>query len=123
MPETDDGYKLAMGGHAHRLAKHSMGRRLPDGSYQAEWVSQLRAAVELHIVEIHPRLPDIERAGGVIVKREVGSGTERRMEFYVAKAPAVAGFERAVTDALVIRPPGDGPMAWVPPPAVDRVAA
>ena len=91
------------------------------------WVSRMNSCplARRLIVSMlrHDSVMFSKRAGGVIVKREVGSGTERRMEFYVAKAPAVAGFDRAVTDALVIRPPGDGPMAWVPPPAVDRVAA
>jgi hypothetical protein len=113
MPETDEGYALPRGGQAHRLAILMMGH----------WVSQLRAAFQLHIVEIHPRLPDIRRAGGDYRMRECGIGADKWAEYTLTAVPRVIGTNDSKRAAIVINQPGNEPMDWVPPPPIDRVAA
>lgn len=123
MPETEEGYALTPGTHAHRLAKWMIHERLPDGSRQGCWVGQLRAAIELHINEIHPRLPEIERAGGVIKKQMFGSGDEQHAAYTLLRAPRVAGYTQAQVDGVRIRPADPNNEGWVPPPRLDRIAA
>ena len=119
---SDDLYALTPNSQAHRLARRMAGTKLPNGHWKARWVSQLRASFELHICEIHPRLPDIERAGGVFRKREIAGGEgASRAEYTLVKAPRVRGMTQRQLDAIVIEPPDDGPMDWVPPPPVDGV--
>lgn len=116
----DAPYALTRGSQAHRLARWMAGVRLPGGAFKGRWVSQLRAAVELHICEIHPRLPDIERAGGVVRMREVrGPDGALRCEYTLVRVPRVRGLTQADVDAIRIEPPDDGPMDWVPPPRID----
>lgn len=113
MPETSDGYALPRGGQAHRLSQRMYGR----------WVSQLRAAFELHIVEIHPRLPDIRRAGGDYRMRECGMGQDKWAEYTLTAVPRIMGVPESLRSSIKIPQPGNEPMDWVPPPPIDRVAA
>ena len=119
---NDDGdlYALTRNSQAHRLAKRMLAGKLPNGRWKARWVSQLRAAFELHICEIHPRLPDIERAGGAYRMREVaGHDGAKRAEYTLVKAPRVRGVPLEHIEAISIEPPDEGPMDWAPPPPVD----
>lgn len=103
-------YALTPKTHAHRLARLMNGR----------WVSSLRAAVELHITEIHPRLPEIERAGGAFIKREWGSGADKWAEYTLTKVPRVKGLPPGYVDTIKISVPGMNDAAdFVPPPRVD----
>ena len=103
-------YALQRGTHAHRLAQHMNGR----------WVSALRAAIELHIVEIHPRLPEIERAGGAYRKREFGVGKDKWAEYTLVCAPRVVGVPEDVRLAYRPNVPDDNAdSGFIPPPRVD----
>jgi len=103
-------YALKPGTHAHRLARYMDGR----------WVSALRAAIELHIVEIHPRLPEIERAGGQYRKREFGIGADKWAEYTLIRAPRVVGKSEELRLAYRPNVPGDNDdSGFIPPPRVD----
>ena len=102
-------YALTPKTHAQRLARYMNGR----------WVSQLRAAVELHICEIHPRFPEIERAGGAVKKREFGPPGEKWAEYTLIRGPRVKGFSEEQRASVQIQVPGDNdPSGFVPPPKI-----
>lgn len=107
--ETED-FALTRGTHAHRLARYMAGR----------WVSQLRAACRLHICEIHPRLPDIKRAGGDYKMRLWGEGPDKWAEYTLVVPPRVKGVPEEVRRAYRIQVPGDNvESGFIPPERED----
>ncbi|MGL5003268.1 MAG: hypothetical protein ACRDAM_10055 [Casimicrobium sp.] len=89
-----------------------------------EWISALRVAHGLHIIDMHARLQDIKSAGGEFNTRDVTINGAHFTEYTLYKAPRVERWDedaRAQYNAwLRDHQPAPNALSWVPPPAFDR---
>lgn len=107
-----------------RLKKHTQAywiSRLMMG----QWVSALRVAQGLHIIDMHARIPDIRRAGGEFNTREVEVGGVSHTEYTLTRAPSVEGWDESAREAfnrdeLRHRVPAPNAPAWIPPEPFDK---
>lgn len=89
-----------------------------------EWISALRVAHGLHIIDMHARLQDIKSAGGEFDTRDRLVDGARYTEYTLYKAPRVEGWDEASREQynawLRAHQPARDAASWVPPPAFDR---
>lgn len=109
-------YAIKKGTQAHQIAKLMTG----------EWVSALRVAMGLHIIDMHARIQDIKRADGVLNQRDVAVDGVIHTEYTLARAPRVERWPEDERDAFnrnVLRHkvPHPNAPAWVPPPPFDKM--
>lgn len=91
-----------------------------------EWVSGLRVAMGLHIIDMHARIQDIKRAGGVLNQRDVTIDGATHTEYTVAVMPRIEKWsedkrERFNKYELPGRIPHPNAPAWVPPSPFDKM--
>jgi hypothetical protein len=90
-----------------------------------EWVSALRVAMGLHIIDMHARIQDIKRAGGVLNTREVTLHGASHTEYTIEQWPRVEGWaadarERFNRGELRSKVPAVNAPSWIPPEPFDR---
>ncbi|MGL4233235.1 MAG: hypothetical protein ACRDAM_16055 [Casimicrobium sp.] len=91
-----------------------------------EWVSALRVAMGLHIIDMHARIQDIKRADGVLNTRDITVDGVTHTEYTLARAPRVERWSEADRDAfnrnvLPHKVPAPNAPAWVPPEPFDKM--
>jgi hypothetical protein len=90
-----------------------------------QWVSALRVAMGLHIIDMHARIQDIKRADGVLNTRDVTVNGVTHTEYTVARAPRVERWSEAEREdynrnVLPAKVPAHNAPAWIPPEPFDR---
>jgi hypothetical protein len=91
-----------------------------------QWVSALRVAMGLHIIDMHARIQDIKRADGVLNTRDIALNGVTHTEYTLSRAPRVEGWSEAAREAfnrdvLPHKVPAHNAPAWIPPEPFDKM--